>query len=361
MKTILNTLLLACALSPFTSFAQDPIVIDHLDNTTFTVDQYNPQPRTSLTIIGSGFFQGSNFNDVKNKVQLMLRQIYPRLGGYQVIPYGDQNGSRRPVNIMDIGPQAIVINMPDLLLPGNANTAWSLSVCAQGVGCSNSATIYLRGPGAPDVSIATGTNPIDLPANGKNQPIQLAVRGLTNNAPVLKIGKTTLQGNFDGSTTRFVIPASLVSAPNFVQAFVEDPMTGSDSEQFALRIFGVPNPQLPAPLSISQSLIAGQAIQDASFVIQMAQMTSPTKVEWIDGDRVTALNVPLDLLTSKAKITIPGPLLRVASYTGNLRLSNIAGEKLIPVNVTIGTIIIRPDPNPNPRPIPNPPRPRPIP
>jgi|GEM_PF-812879 len=361
MKTLFNTLLLACVLSPLASFAQDPIVIDHLDNTTFTVDQYNPQPRSYATIVGTGFFQGSNYNDTRNKVQLMLRQIYPRLGGYQTIPYGDVGGSRRPVNIMSIGPQAIVVSLMDLLMPANANTAWSLSVCAVGVGCSNSATIYLRGPGAPDVSIATGTNPIDLPANGKNQAIQLAVRGLTNNAPVLKIGKTTLQGNFDGSTTRFVIPAAMVAAPNFVQAFVEDPMTGSDSEQFALRIFGVPAPQLSAPLSISQSLIPGQAIQDASFVIQMAPMTSPTRVEWIDGDKVTALNVPLDLLTNRAKVTIPGSLLRAGSYTGNIRLSNIAGATPVPVNVAIGTIIIRPDPNPNPRPIPNPPRPRPIP
>ncbi|MGZ3789381.1 MAG: hypothetical protein ACXVLQ_12710 [Bacteriovorax sp.] len=365
MSKTMNSLLALLALQINAAYALDQaITIDRTDPTDYVADDYHPSSR-DLYLTGSGFFPSDRYQDwsgknkdVQHAVQVTYRQVYPTLGNVQVVPIGRKGQNAGGIWVASIGPNDIDISMLELVTSKYANTAWSFSVCSVGVGCSNAVTIHIRGPGAPDVSIATGSNPIDIAAGSGNRAIQLNVKGLTTPSPILKIGSNSIWGNYDGSIARFVLPSYLTAAPNYYSAFIDDTMTASDSEQFGIRVFGVPAPQLSSDLAISQSLMVNQPIQDASFVIPMSPMTSPTTVIWQDGANNTALNVPLDLLTNKARITIPGSALRLGKYTGNLRLINIAGEKIVPVNVEIGQIIYKPIPNPNP--IPRPPMPRPF-
>ena len=364
MKKFKNTLfsLLLIASSVVIS-AEKPILISQIQPTEFVTDQYNPQPGTSLYISGTGFFPKAQYqdarggtNDIRNSVQVMYRQVYPQLGSYQVAPFGVVGNSRGNTYISIVGPNYIRLEIWSLLSLANSNTAWSFSVCAATVGCSNAETVYIRGKNTPSISIATGSNAIDIATQTSPRAIMVDVRGLTTNVPLLKVGSTQIYGAFDGRTTRFVLPQNLISAPNFLTAFVDDPITGSDSETFPIRVFGAPAPILSGNLAITQNLNSNQPIADAQIVVSMASMTSPTSAVWNDGSLNTNLLVPLDLLTNQARITIPAAALRLGKYVGNLRLINIAGEKIVPVNVEISKTVITPIPNPNPipRPIPRP-------
>lgn len=366
MKKIFKSVLALLLLQAVGAYAFDqPITIDKLSPTEFTADDYHPAPGTTLNITGAGFFPHAKYqderntnNDVQHSVQVLYRQVYPTLGNFQTVNFGEKDGDRGNLWVSELGPNYMRVEIKDLVRSKNANTAWSFSVCSVGVGCSNAATIYVRGAGAPSVTVATGTNPIDVAAGSGNRAISLATRGITNSTPVLKIGSTSIWGNYDGGTARFVLPANLIATGNILSAFIEDQVTASDSDSFPIRVLNIPSPQLSAPITITQSLNANQNIQDASFVIPMAQMSFPTRVIWQDGASNTILNVPFDVLTNNAKITVPASLLKLGKYTANLRLSNVAGEVSVPVNVEIGKIIYTPIPRPVPNPIPNPiPRP----
>ena len=315
---------------------------------------------SDITISGTNFFPQAYYQhprngslDVQHNVQVVYRQIYPTFGGYQVATFGSTPQRSRGVWISRIGPQKMRISIGELVLPQYANTVWSFAVCSLGVGCSNGVNVAIRGTGTPAITIDPADIPVDLAVGTANSLVSLRVTGLSTSTPVLKIGALSIWGNNDGHNSRFTVPNTFTAAVKSVNAFVEDPMTGTDSDNFSIRVFTVPTIQSPAELTIAQTVVPGKPIQDAIIPVVFAQMSFPSKVFWVDGAQRVELNVPMDLLTNRAKIKIPASALKKDNYIGLIEMTNIAGTKSANVKVNISGLIAHPLPNPFPIPHPH--------
>ena len=351
-----NIIILFLLLSTTKLFANpnQPITINRIDPTEVPADEYKSN---SVTIYGDGFFPHPLFqdfnaggtNDVQHLIQIQYRQISPVIGPIQLVKLGRSND----VSIVYFGPDQIIVSPSGIARKGYENTVWSFSICATNVGCSNSANLKITGPGSNEVTLLSGSNPVDVAAGSVNQIVKLQPRGLRGNVTTLRLGGSAVYGDFDGNFARFVLPAYSINTPGLINAFVEDAMTSSDSESFLIRVFGKPQAIIPAPLSILQNLRMGQPAQDANLSVSFAQMTFPSNVVFQDGAKSTTINIALDLLTNKAQIKIPASALRIGKYTASLIFSNIAGQsEVIPLNIEINGTIRHPIPTPGPIPRP---------
>ena len=349
MKKLIKTFGI-CSLSFFTltSHAEiSPLKITGAFATVFSTER---GANRKLDIYGNGFFPGNDLAVAMNDTQVTYRQIAPRLSDWK----NASSASGADAWIETFGPNEVDMSLSDAIL--QPNTAWSFIICSRTVGCSNALNIQVQGPGAPTVQVTSGANTSDVGvgSGGSNgSPLYFPVVGFSNYTPFIRVGNFNYYGEYVPATqdARFMLPSSLLTQPGVYTAFLEDSITGVDSGAFSLRVFGSPNVVSGAPLAITEFLGFGGSPTDATIKLKFSDMTFPATFQYVDGTTVRSLNIPMDLVTGNATITIPADWLRVGNYSTSLVMENAGGRTTLPVVVAITKSTIIPIPHPFPTPI----------